>query len=56
MKALVAQYYHLLFKAASHRVNDRIVDIGCVPVPIDDEALLIDDYAQLTADDPAAIG
>ena len=32
MKALVAQYDHLIFDAANHRLKDRIVHMGCVPI------------------------
>ena len=56
MKALVAQYDHPLFKAANHHLKDRVVDIGRVTVPIDDEAPVVDDSAQLTIDDPATVG
>jgi hypothetical protein len=45
MKALVAPYDHLVFDAANHRLKDRIVHIGRAPIPIDDEASLIDDQA-----------
>ena len=43
MEALVAEEDHLLLDAADQRVKDRIVDIGCVPIPIHDQAPLVDD-------------
>ena len=36
MKALVAEDDPLLLDASDHRVKDRIVDLGRVPIPIDD--------------------
>ena len=51
-----AQSDHLLFKAADHRMEDRIVDVGGAAIPIDDPPPLIDDQAQLADDDPTVIG
>ena len=36
MKALISE--------SDHRMKDRIVDIGCAPIPIDDPAPLVDDH------------
>ncbi len=56
MKAWVAEEDHLLLEASDHRMKDRIVDLCRIPIPIDDPAPLIDDNAELTADDPTMIG
>ena len=55
MKAWVAEDDPLLLEAPDHRMKDRIVDIGRVPIPIDDPAPLVDYNAQLASDDPAVI-
>ena len=56
MKALIAEEDHLPLEVSDHGMKDRIVDIGCVPIPIDDPTPLVDDHTQRTADDPAVIG
>ena len=56
MKALVAEDDPLLLEASDHRMKDRIMDLGRIPIPIDSPAPLIDDNAELAPDDPAVIG
>ena len=56
MKAVVAEDDPRLLDASDQRMKDRIMDLGRIPIPIDDPARLIDYNAELAPDDPAVIG
>lgn len=55
MNTGIRQDDHLILKLSDQRLTGRIVDIGRVTVPIDDQAQVIQDKSEFPADDPAMI-
>jgi|TARA_B110000495_G_C22976532_1_gene573630 hypothetical protein len=41
LKAVVSQDDHLLFESPSHWLKDGIMDVGCIPIPIDGQPPLV---------------